>query len=91
MYSHENSSSALMARMAMLGIVFLAAVSLASAAHPQTYSEDIARRMLERPDLAYERARDFERMFQLYEVPAAGNIWQDVPAEGRAVKPADER
>jgi hypothetical protein len=79
------------ARTAMLGVTLLAAICLASAAHPQIYSEDIARRMIERSDLAYDRAREFKRMFRLYEVPAAGNIWQEIPAEGRAVSPAEER
>jgi hypothetical protein len=79
------------ARTAMIGVVLLAAVCLAGAAHPQTYSEYLARRMTERSDLAYDRAREFERMFRLYEVPASGNVWQDIPTEGRAVNPADER
>ena len=58
MYTQENSSIAptasvavitAAARMTMLGVVLLAAVCLASTAHPQTYSaEDLARRAVER-------------------------------------------
>lgn len=50
MYSQENSSGASIARTAMLGIVLLAAVCLASAAHPQTSTI--------RPDEARAIAKD---------------------------------
>jgi hypothetical protein len=92
MYGYENSPGVLMARTAILGVTLLAAICLASAAHPQTYSDDLARRLIERSDLQYDRVREFERMFRLYQVPPSGNVWQfdDIPTEGRAVEPGQQ-
>ena len=94
----EATPAPTMQRTTMLGIVTLAAVCLAGSAHPQSYSaEELARRMIQRSIGANwapaDRKHEFERMFRLYEPPQAWQLpdMEEIPTEGRAVSPADER
>lgn len=93
-----NATLTAFGRTAMLGIVLLAAVCLASVAHPQSHStEELAQRMtqpsVETNWVPPDRKRGFEQMLRLYE-PSQGWELPDierVPPEGRAVSPTDER